>query len=117
MTCGLVTLSLLVASILVLLVSLSVAVHFHCELTFPGFCGAPILLPEVYLGALASLGQQSKGQICPNKPYGSASSSSVFERLWGREATWTQGVLDTLHNGDTAPQTQEANVSLNLCLQ
>ncbi|KAM7334998.1 hypothetical protein ACRRTK_005475 [Alexandromys fortis] len=30
MTCGLVTLSLLVASILVLLVSLSVAVHFHC---------------------------------------------------------------------------------------
>ncbi|KAK7806561.1 hypothetical protein U0070_017166 [Myodes glareolus] len=29
-TCGLVTLSLLVASILVLLVSLSVAVHFHC---------------------------------------------------------------------------------------
>lgn len=30
MTCGLITLSLLVASILVLLVSLSVAVHFHC---------------------------------------------------------------------------------------
>ncbi|CAO2605356.1 T-cell surface glycoprotein CD8 beta chain [Lemmus lemmus] len=30
LTCGLITLSLLVASILVLLVSLSVAVHFHC---------------------------------------------------------------------------------------
>ncbi|XP_052578083.1 LOW QUALITY PROTEIN: T-cell surface glycoprotein CD8 beta chain [Peromyscus californicus insignis] len=30
LTCGLITLSLLVASILVLLVSLSVAIHFHC---------------------------------------------------------------------------------------
>nr|XP_006991068.2 T-cell surface glycoprotein CD8 beta chain [Peromyscus maniculatus bairdii] len=30
-TCGLITLSLLVASMLVLLVSLSVAIHFHCQ--------------------------------------------------------------------------------------
>lgn len=117
MTCGLVTLSLLVASILVLLVSLSVAVHFHCELMLTGHCGAPISLPEVYLGVLPPLGQQTKWRICPTNHTALQVVLPVFEGLWGRAASWTQGVLDTLYHGDTTPQTQEANVSLNLRLQ
>lgn len=47
--CGIVTLGLLVASILVLLVSLGVAIHLYCEWPFL-YCRGALLLSAVSLG-------------------------------------------------------------------